>query len=57
MTAQSSIQTTCKCALDGDNGFCGQILGVTEYEVHLAALKPVLQKSKCHTLDRDDMRA
>lgn len=43
--------------MDGDNGFCGSVLGASEYEAHLAALKPVLLQSRCHTLDRDDMRA
>lgn len=54
---QNYVNTTCKCALDGENGFCGQVLGAYEYEDSLTALKPVLEKSNCHTLDRFDFRA
>lgn len=32
-------------------------MGTREYEDALAAIKPVLEKSNCHTLDRHDMRA
>jgi hypothetical protein len=39
------------------NGFCGQVLGASEYSNALYALKPVLEKSNCHTLDRFNYRA
>ena len=32
-------------------------MGTSEYSVALAAIKPVLEKSNCHTLDRYDFRA
>lgn len=54
---QDNIDTTCRCALDGDNGFCGSILGTSEYQDALGAIKPVLERSECHTLDRYDYRA
>ena len=28
---QTSVDTPCRCALDGDNGFCGSIMGTSEY--------------------------
>jgi ribosomal protein L22 len=45
--------------MDGNNnkGFCGSVLGTTDYEAALYALKPILEKSNCHTLDRHDFRA
>jgi hypothetical protein len=42
---------------DGTKGFCGSVLGTIEYKDALYALKPVLEKSNCHTLDRHDFRA
>jgi len=47
----------CKCALDGDNGFCDEIIGTKEYFSALHANKLVLEKSLCHTLDRNSMAA
>lgn len=38
-------------------GFCGSVLGTGAYQEALYALKPVLEKSNCHTLDRHDFRA
>jgi hypothetical protein len=43
--------------MDGDNGFCGSVLGTSVYVNYLASLLPVLTQSLCHTLDRDDMKA
>lgn len=54
---QKMITTTCKCALDGDNGFCGSVIGTSIYENGLAALKTMYQESTCHTLDRFNLRA
>lgn len=56
-TEQTSVSTPCKCALDGDNGFCGSVLGTDTYADAMASLRPVLRLSECHTLDRDNMRA
>lgn len=56
---QRYIETTCRCAMDGRDkvGYCGQVLGTEAYENSLYVLKPVLEKSNCHTLDRWDFRA
>jgi len=56
---QNYFNTTCKCAMDGNpnKGFCGSVLGTQAYQDALYALKPVLEKSNCHTLDRFDFRA
>lgn len=45
--------------MDGVNshGFCGEVLGTFEYEEALTALKPLLERSNCHTLDRHDFRS
>ena len=43
--------------MDGDNGFCSDILGTPEYRASLAAMLPILKESRCHTLDRDNMLA
>ena len=56
-TVQKFVSTSCKCALDGDNGFCGNILGTELYFEGLSTLKNILQSSECHTLDRFDLRA
>lgn len=47
----------CGCAMDGNNGFCSQILGTSYYRSAMEALKRVLEESNCHTLDRYDLRA
>ena len=56
-TEQASVSTKCMCALDGDNGYCGSVLGTETYADGMAALRPVLQNSRCHTLDRSNIRA
>ena len=33
------------------------MMGTSEYSTALGAIKPVLEKSNCHTLDRYDFRA
>jgi len=44
--------------MDSDSGgYCGQILGAIEYEDSLTAVKPILERSNCHTLDRHNFRA
>ena len=56
---QNYFETTCRCAMDGnpEKGFCGSVLGTNDYSESLYALKPVLEKSACHTLDRHNFRA
>ena len=47
----------CKCAMDGDNGYCGEVLGTKIYSDYAKAMLPIYAASNCHTLDRDDIRA
>ena len=51
------VDTMCRCAMDGDNGYCGQVLGTEEYKAYVASLLPVYRESACHTLDRDSLLA
>lgn len=43
--------------MDDPPGFCGSIIGHEKYQTAVAELANVLASSKCHTLDRDNMRA
>ena len=56
-TSQGKLLTQCRCSLDGDTGFCGNIIGTQRYRQALTSLKTVLGSSNCHTLDREDFRA
>lgn len=55
--ASDYIETPCVCALDGTNGYWGSIVGTDEFQKYTAAMKTVLESVKCHTLDREDLRA
>jgi len=46
----------CECALDETVGYCPNP-GYKETLDFIAAIKPVLEKSKCHVTDRDNMQA
>ena len=47
----------CRCAMDGDSGYCGTVLGTDIYTENIRLVKEMLLKSACHTLDRDNLRA
>ena len=53
------VENDCKCALDGrtDGGYCESQLGTLLYKRAVAAQAHILGESKCHTLDRSNMRA
>lgn len=52
------VNTDCKCSMsDTISGFCDGLVGMDENFKAVEAMKIVLDKSKCHTLDRYDMRA
>ena len=51
---QSYYETECRCALDGDSGFCGQILGTEYYKEEVSKISSLLQQSNCHTNDREN---
>lgn len=40
-----------------DEGYCASVIGTEFYKKSTRANKLVLDKSKCHTLDRDNLRA
>jgi hypothetical protein len=50
-------ETECRCALDGDNGYCGTILGTPHYEEEISKVSNLLQSSQCHTNDRENFLA
>ena len=54
---QKNFTVRCSCALDGNKGYCSNIIGTQEYREAVAKLKNVLEASECHTLDRDNFRA
>ena len=54
---QSYYETECRCALDGDKGFCGQILGTEHYKEEISKISSLLQQSNCHTNDRENYAA
>ena len=48
----------CKCALDGtQRGYCSSVIGTETYRLGLQSIKYMLEWSRCHTLDRGNMRA
>lgn len=54
---QRNFSVRCNCALDGNKGYCSNIVGTLEYREAVSKLKTVLEVSECHTLDRDNFRA
>ena len=55
--ASDYYEAVWKWALDGSKGYWGSIIGTTEYKKYTAAMIQVNEGSKCHTLDRNDLRA
>ena len=54
------VNVPCKCSFGGINdppGFCSSIIGHEKYQTAVKELANVLSASKCHSLDRDNMRA
>lgn len=54
---QKNFTARCNCGLNGNSGFCSNLIGTTKYKDAVASLKSVLEVSQCHTLDRNDFRA
>lgn len=54
---QKSFSVRCNCALNGNDGYCSNILGTEAYKEAVSKLKTVLEASLCHTLDRGNFRA
>ena len=55
--AMDFFEYGCKCALDGDSGFCGSVLGTKIMKDNVTHIKTLLADFQCHTLDRNDQRA
>ena len=55
--ANDALNVPCRCALDGQNGFCGSLVGTSEYEELSKKLKKAYSSSACHTLDRNNLEA
>jgi hypothetical protein len=52
------VEVDCKCAMsDPNTGFCSSVIGTEFYQKALRSELYVLKQSKCHTLDRHNMRA
>ena len=54
------VNVPCKCSFGGPNdptGFCSSIIGHPKYQTAVNELANVLSNSKCHTIDRDNIRA
>lgn len=43
--------------MDGTTGYCGSIIGTTEYKLYTDAIRLVYNSSDCHTLDRENLGA
>lgn len=55
---KGQLPIPCRCSLDGSkNGYCASVIGTERYIEGSLALKNVLSKSDCHTLDRYNLRA
>jgi len=55
---KSYVEADCKCAMtNAKDGFCSSVIGTKTYKNAVKAMKFVLEKSNCHTLDRDNLRA
>lgn len=50
----TSFTVPCKCALDGKTGYCSSIIGTEEYKMGSSSQYLQREKSRCHTLDRDN---
>ena len=53
----ANFSTNCECALTGDDGYCGRLLGTANHAGWVELIKTVLEANTCHTLDRLDIRA
>jgi len=55
---RSHVEADCRCAMnDTDTGYCSSVIGTEFYSKAMRAELYVLGESKCHTLDRDNIRA
>ena len=58
LTTANHVQTNCRCAMSNTiEGFCESVIGTKFYEDAIKAEKEVLEKSNCHTRDRNSLMA
>ena len=56
--ARSYLESDCSCALtDQLTGFCENVIGTEPYFRYTQQIRQLLTQSRCHTLDRSDLRA
>lgn len=56
--SRAFVETQCRCALtDQLTGFCDEVIGTLPYESYTQQKRLTLERSQCHTLDRDDLLA
>lgn len=54
------VENKCKCALkpgQPELGYCSSVIGTKKYQRSLKAMRYVMENSKCHTLDRNNIFA
>lgn len=57
-TNANHVETNCRCAMSNTiEGFCESVIGTNFYEEAVKAEKVVLEKSDCHTRDRNSLMA
>lgn len=55
---KGSVDVFCRCSMsDSTSGFCESVIGTETYAKAVRAKKLLYRESKCHTLDRENMRA
>jgi len=52
------VDVLCRCSLSNPtDGYCESVIGTKIYGKAMRAKKLLYEKSQCHTLDRENMRA
>ena len=55
---EGHVEVFCRCSMsDSVSGFCESVIGTEIYQKAVRAKKLLYRESKCHTLDRENMRA
>ena len=55
---EGDVEVLCRCSMsDQSSGFCESVIGTDTYAKTVKAKKLLYRESKCHTLDRENMRA
>jgi len=55
---QGNLDVLCRCSMsDSQSGFCESVIGTDTFAKAMLSKKTLYEKSDCHTLDRENMRA